>query len=81
MAAQMNFSVDDLTKGALKRLVAQLLVASDGEEKAILEKLSQREVADKERNDLADLVEEKRGKPSRVTPEEEEVAPKKTRMG
>lgn len=81
MATKMNFSVGDLTKGALQRLVEQLLAANDGEEKAILESLSQREVADKERNDLADLVEEKRGKPSRVTPEEEELSPKKTRMG
>lgn len=67
---KVNFGVDDLTKSALKRLVAQLLVANDGEEKKILDKLS--EESDKERNDLADLVEEKRGKPAAIKAEDEE---------
>lgn len=66
---KVNFSVDDLTKSALKRLVAQLLAANDGDEKEILDKLSQD--ADKERNDLADLVEEKRGKPAAIESEDD----------
>ena len=70
---KVNFSVDDLTKSALKRLVEQLLAAGEGEEKEILDKLSQD--ADKERNDLADLVEEKRGKPAAI--ESEDDMPKK----
>jgi hypothetical protein len=70
MATKMNFSVDDLTKSALKRLVEQLLASSEGEEKKILEQLAQK--ADKERNDLADLVEEKRGKPAVIASEDEE---------
>jgi hypothetical protein len=44
-------------------MVKQLLVANEGEEKKILDKLNQRA----SKNDLADLVEEKRGKPN--TPE------------
>jgi hypothetical protein len=70
MATKMNFSVDDLTKSALKRLVEQLLASREGEEKKILEQLAQK--ADKERNDLADLVEEKRGKPAVIASEDEE---------
>lgn len=66
---KVNFSVDDLTKSALKRLVEQLLAAGDGEEKEILDKLSQE--SDKERNDLADLVEEKRGKPAAIESEDD----------
>ncbi len=66
---KVNFGVDDLTKSALKRLVTQLLAADDGDEKAILDKLSQD--ADKERNDLADLVEEKRGKPAAIASEDD----------
>lgn len=66
---KMDFSVDDLTKSALKRLVSQLLAAGDGEEKKILEQLAQK--ADKERNDLADLVEEKRGKPAAISSDDE----------
>ncbi len=75
MATKMNFSVDDLTKSALKRLVEQLLASSEGDEKKILEQLAQK--ADKERNDLADLVEEKRGKPAGIDPEAEEATKKR----
>lgn len=74
---KMNFSVNDLTKSALKRLVEQLLAAGEGEEKQILEQLAQREESDKERNDLADLVAEKRGKPAAITPDEDDMKPKK----
>lgn len=61
--ARIDFDLEDLTNSALRRLVKQLLAASDGEEKKIMEKLSKRA----EKNDLADLVEETRGKPN--TPE------------
>lgn len=67
---KMDFSVDDLTKSALKRLVSQLLSAGEGEEKKILEQLAQK--ADKERNDLADLVEEKRGKPASIPSDDDD---------
>lgn len=60
---RIDFDLDDLTNSALRRMVKQLLVANEGEEKKILDKLNQRA----SKNDLADLVEEKRGKPN--TPE------------
>jgi hypothetical protein len=75
--AKVNFDLDDLTNNALKRLVKQLLVADDAEEKRILQGLGKKtgphnakeeakeEKADK--NDLADLHEEMHGKPN--TPE------------
>ena len=64
-----DFSLDDLTKGALKRLVGQLLAADDGDEKKILNQLSQKK-RKPQKNDLADLDEEMHGKPK--TPEVEE---------
>lgn len=64
-----DFSLDDLTKTALKRLVGQLLAAEEGEEKKILDQLSQKKKKP-EKNDLADLDEEMHGKPA--TPEVEE---------
>ena len=57
--------------------MAQLLAAGEGEEKQILKQLAQREESDKERNDLADLVAEKRGKPAEITPDEDDMKPKK----
>jgi len=72
MAARMDLGVDDLTKTALKRLVTQLLSASEGEEKRILDQLATQEKSDKERNDLADLVEEKRGKPASISAEDDD---------
>ena len=60
---RIDFDLDDLTNSALRRMVKQLLTANEAEEKKILDKLNQRA----SRNDLADLVEEKRGKPN--TPE------------
>lgn len=68
---RIDFGVDDLTKSALKRLVTQLLAASDGQEKQILDSLAQKKQAEK--NDLADLVEEKRGKPRVIDPMDEEA--------
>lgn len=66
-----DFSLDDLTKGALKRLVGQLLAADDGEERKILNQLNQKK-RKPERNDLADLDEEMHGKPETPEVEDEE---------
>lgn len=66
-----DFSLDDLTKSALKRLVGQLLAADDGQEKKILNQLSQR-AKKPAKNDLADLDEEMHGKPKTPEVEEEE---------
>lgn len=67
---KIDFDLDDLTNSALKRLVKQLLTASDSEEKAILDRLSKR--AGK-KNDLADLDEEMHGKPNTPMVEDDEV--------
>ena len=61
---KINFDLDDLTNAALKRMVKQLITASDGEEKSILEKLNQKARKAPEKNDLADLDEEMHGKPN-----------------
>lgn len=66
-----DFSLDDLTKSALKRLVGQLLSADEGQEKKILNQLSQR-AKKPAKNDLADLDEEMHGKPKTPEVEEEE---------
>lgn len=68
MAARVDFDLDDLTNSALKRLVKQLLVAGEAEEKTILRRLSQPSKAEKESSDLADLKEEKNGAPSKIDP-------------
>lgn len=60
---KMDFDIRDLNRSALERMVKQLLVAKDGDEKQILDKLQKRA----EKNDLADLDEEMHGKPN--TPE------------
>ena len=60
---KMEFDLRDLNRGALERMVKQLLVAKDGDEKKLLDKLQKRA----ETNDLADLDEEMHGKPN--TPE------------
>ena len=63
---RIDFDLDDLTQAGLKRLVKQLLSASDDEEKKIVAKLgkSSEEKDKKPKNDLADLDEEMHGKPS-----------------
>jgi len=66
-----DFSLDDLTKSALKRLVGQLLAADEGQEKKILNQLNQKKRTP-EKNDLADLDEEMHGKPETPEVEEEE---------
>lgn len=63
---KIDFDLDDLTNSALKRLVKQLLTASEAEEKQIMDKLAKRA----SKNDLADLDEEMHGKPD--TPEVED---------
>jgi hypothetical protein len=63
--ARIDFDLDDLTQAGLKRLVKQLLSASDEEEKKIIAKLGKDEKSDKRpKNDLADLDEEMHGKPN-----------------
>ncbi len=63
--ARIDFDLDDLTNAALKRLVKQLIVADDEEEKRIVKNLGKKSEAPKgEKNDLADLHEEKHGKPN-----------------
>jgi hypothetical protein len=66
-----DFSLDDLTKSALKRLVGQLLAADEGQEKKILNQLNQKKRRP-EKNDLADLDEEMHGKPETPEVEDEE---------
>ena len=62
--ARIDFDLDDLTQAGLKRLVKQLLAASDEEEKKIVAKLGKDEKAKSQKNDLADLDEEMHGKPN-----------------
>lgn len=59
---KIDFDLDDLTNTALKRLVKQMLTASDEEEKALMAKM--RKKSKPEKNDLADLDEEMHGKPN-----------------
>ena len=65
--ARIDFDLDDLTQAGLKRLVKQLLSASDEDEKKIMAKLGgsdEKGKPSKQKNDLADLHEEKHGKPN-----------------
>jgi hypothetical protein len=68
--ARIDFDLDDLTNTALKRLVKQLLVADDGEEKKIVKNLGKKtgphnaKEERAEKNELADLHEEMHGKPN-----------------
>jgi hypothetical protein len=70
---KVNFDLDDLTNAALKRMVKQLLTASDSEEKSILEKLTQKAKSKPEKNDLADLDEEMHGKPRTPVVDEDDM--------
>jgi hypothetical protein len=69
MKAKVMFDPRDLTKEALVRLVQQLSVANDEEEARLMKQLEQ---THKESNDLADLTEEKRGKPAAIDPMDED---------
>ena len=57
---RMEMELSDLTKGALQKLVQELLKASDAEEQKVMD----RYLKEGEKNDLADLDEETHGKPS-----------------
>jgi len=76
--ARIDFDLDDLTQAGLKRLVKQLLSASDSEEKKIVAKLGRQSPAEekaegkKQKNDLADLHEEMHGKPNTPMVEEDD---------
>jgi chaperonin GroEL (HSP60 family) len=61
---KMDFDLRDLNRSALERLVKQLLSADSADEKEIMDKLAAE--AKKESEDLADLKDEKKGKPSMV---------------
>lgn len=78
---KIDFDLRDLNRPALERLVKQLLTASGEEEKAIMERLGEqaksKDDAVKESEDLADLTEEKRGKPNPINPDEEPTRRKK----
>jgi acetylornithine deacetylase/succinyl-diaminopimelate desuccinylase-like protein len=63
---KMEMELSDLTKGALQRLVNELLKADEEKEKQIMDRYLKKG----EKNDLADLDEEMHGKPD--TPEVEE---------
>jgi hypothetical protein len=71
--AKMNFDLDDLTNSALKRMVKQLLTASDADEKSIMQQLQARAKRKPEKNDLADLDEEMHGKPDTPMVEDDEI--------
>jgi hypothetical protein len=78
--ARINLDLDDLTPTALKRLVKQLLSASDEEEAKIVSKLGKRSASEekkeakphKAKNDLADLHEEMHGTPNTPMVEDDE---------
>lgn len=63
---KMEMELGDLTKGALQKLVKQLLSASESEERELLKKLDGK-------NDLADLDEEMHGKPNTPKVEEDDL--------
>lgn len=64
--------LDSFTRDGMKKFVKRLLMASEQEEKEMLAKLGERAASpEKESNDLANLTEEKRGKPTPINPDEE----------
>lgn len=71
--AKIDLDLDDLTNAALKRMVKQLLLAGDGEEEKILSSLSQKKKKKPEKNELADLKEETKGKAPVVEVEDDEM--------
>jgi hypothetical protein len=78
--ARIDFDLDDLTQAGLKRLVKQLLAASDDEEQKIVAKLGRQGAAEekaegkphKQKNDLADLHDEMHGTPNTPMVEEDD---------
>lgn len=77
--ARIDFDLDDLTQAGLKRLVKQLLAASDEEEKKIVAKLGKHNASEEKaerkppKNDLADLDEEMHGKPNTPMVEDDDL--------
>lgn len=63
---KMEMELGDLTKGALQKLVKQLLTASEAEERELLKRLDGK-------NDLADLDEEMHGKPNTPKVEKDDM--------
>ena len=72
---KLEMDLRDLNRSALERLVKQLLSADSADDKEIMDKLA--EEARKESEDLADLKEEKSGKPSPVDMDAEPTRRKK----
>lgn len=70
----VNLDLDDLTNTALKRLVKQLLVADDKEERKIIDRLGKKSGGKPARNDLADLDEEMHGKPNTPMVEDDDIS-------
>lgn len=70
--AKIDLDLDDLTNAALKRMVKKLLIAEEGEEKKILAELSKQRKKP-EKNELADLKEETKGKAPRIEVEDDEM--------
>jgi hypothetical protein len=71
--------LDGFTRDGMKRFVKKLLSASEAEEKELLSQLDKRAAsAEKESNDLADLKEEKRGKPAPVSMDEEPASERRS---
>lgn len=71
--AKIDLDLDDLTNAALKRMVKQLLLAGDGEEEKILAALSKKKSKQPEKNELADLKEETKGKAPKIEVEDDEM--------
>jgi hypothetical protein len=68
---KLNLEMDDLldgfTRDGMKKFVKRLLAASEEEERKMLDRLDKRAASpEKESDDLADLKEEKAGKPSPI---------------
>jgi hypothetical protein len=69
---RIDFDLEDLTNSALKRLVKQLLTATDKQEQSVMAKLSKAAKGEPEKNELADLDEEMHGKPNTPMVDEED---------
>jgi hypothetical protein len=70
--ARIDFDLDDLTNAALKRMVKQLITATDSEEKGILARLNKKSKTPP-KNDLADLDDEMHGKPNTPSVTEDDL--------
>jgi N-methylhydantoinase B/oxoprolinase/acetone carboxylase alpha subunit len=73
---KMVFDIDEMldgfTRDGMKKFVKKLLAASEDEERDMLDRLDKRAASpEKESDDLADLKEEKSGKPSPIDMEAE----------